>query len=90
MISGFPLEAITDAVYSSSQLMDGRHFAEDFIRRRKLADKGVVEPSNSGSGSGFSAAGSGGWNEVAKKGPPKEDPTAGFKVIPTKKNKGKK
>jgi PERQ amino acid-rich with GYF domain-containing protein len=90
MISGFPLEAITDAVYSSSQLMDGRHFAEEFIRRRKLADKGVVEPSNSSSGSGLSAAGSGGWNEVAKKGPPKEDGTAGFKVIPNKKNKGKK
>ncbi|KAG0652772.1 GYF domain-containing mpd2 [Hyphodiscus hymeniophilus] len=89
MISGFPLEAITDAVYSSSQLMDGRHFAEEFIRRRKLADKGVVEPSNSGSGNGFSPAGSGGWNEVAKKGPPKEDPTAGFKVIPNKK-RGKK
>lgn len=89
MISSFPLDAISDAVYSSSQLMDGRHFAEEFIRRRKLADKGVVEPSNSGSGSGFSAAGSGGWNEVAKKGPPKEDPTAGFKVIPNKK-KGKK
>lgn len=89
MISEFPMEAIKDAVYSSSQLIDGRHFAEEFVRRRKLADKGVVEPSNSGSGSGFSTAGSSGWNEVAKKGPPKEDPTAGFKVIPNKK-KGKK
>lgn len=71
--------------------MDGRYFAEEFIRRRKLAEKGVIEPSTSGSGSGFSSAGekSGGWSEVAKKGPPKEEPTAGFKVVPTKK-KGKK
>ena len=67
--------------------MDGRHFADEFTRRRKLAEKGIVEPSNSGSGSAASAGG--GWNEVAKKGPPKEDPTAGFKVMANKK-KGKK
>jgi PERQ amino acid-rich with GYF domain-containing protein len=86
MISGFPEEAIADAVYSSTGMeMDGRHFAEEFIRRRKLADKGVVEPSNSTSGGGASAAG--GWNEVAKKGPPKEDSLAGFKVANKKKGK---
>ena len=89
MISGFPSDAIADAVYSSSTLMDGRHFAEEFTRRRKLAEKGVVEPSNSGSASGTSTTGSGGWNEVAKKGPPKEDSMVGFKVAPNKK-KGKK
>ncbi|KAG9234065.1 hypothetical protein BJ875DRAFT_27427 [Amylocarpus encephaloides] len=89
------LSIISEAVYGSSQLMDGRHFAEEFIRRRKLADKGVVEPANTGSGTSFSTAGeksSGGWNEVAKKGPPKgEEPSAitGFKVVPNKK-KGKK
>ncbi|CAG8962307.1 hypothetical protein HYFRA_00005362 [Hymenoscyphus fraxineus] len=84
---------IADAVYGSSQLMDGRRFAEEFLRRRKLAEKGVIEPSNTGSGTSFSTAGaqsSGGWSEVAKKGPPKvEEPTAGFKVVPNKK-KGKK
>ena len=94
-LAAFPLEAsiIADSVYANSQLMDGRRFAEEFIRRRKLADKGQVEPPNIVSGSAFSTAGdksgSGGWSEVAKKGPPKEDPTAGFKVVPNKK-KGKK
>lgn len=90
MLSSFPAEAgiIADSVYAASQLMDGRRFAEEFLRRRKLADKGVIEPSG---GAGFSTANekSGGWNEVAKKNPPKEEPASGFKVVPNKK-KGKK
>lgn len=69
--------------------MDGRRFAEEYLRRRKLADKGIIEPAKTGSASGFSGEKSGGWSEVAKKGPPKEEPTAGFKVVPNKK-KGKK
>lgn len=89
MISGFPSEAIADSVYANSQLMDGRRFAEEFLRRRKLAEKGVIEPSSTGSGTSFSTEKSG-WSEVAKKGPPKEESsTAGFKVVPNKK-KGKK
>ena len=90
MISGFPSEAIADSVYANSQLMDGRRFAEEFLRRRKLAEKGVIEPSSTGSGVSFPASGEkAGWSEVAKKGPPKEESTAGFKVVPNKK-KGKK
>jgi PERQ amino acid-rich with GYF domain-containing protein len=96
MILGFPAEVsiIADAVYSSSTLMDGRRFAEEFLRRQKLAAKGVIEPANTGSGTSFATVGeksSGGWSEVAKKGPAKEEPsaTAGFKVVPNKK-KGKK
>ncbi|TVY32524.1 GYF domain-containing protein [Lachnellula subtilissima] len=87
MLSDFPPEAsiITDSIYSNSQLMDGRHFAEEYLRRKKLADKGVVEPAfGAGEKSG------GGWSEVAKKGPPKEETASqAFKVVPTKK-KGKK
>ena len=30
---------ISDAVYANSTTMDGRHFAEEFIRRKKLAEK---------------------------------------------------
>jgi PERQ amino acid-rich with GYF domain-containing protein len=92
MLADFPAEAgvIADSVYANSQLMDGRRFAEEFLRRKKLADKGIVE---SASSAGFSTAGdskgSGGWSEVAKKGPPKEEPSAGFKVVPNKK-KGRK
>lgn len=90
----FPPEAdlIAESVYSLSQTIDSRRYAEEFIRRRKLAEKGVVENASSGSSS-FSTAGdaksAGGWNEVAKKGPAKEEPAAGFKVVPNKK-KGRK
>jgi len=73
--------------------MDGRRFAEEYLRRRKLADKGIIEPAKTGSASGFNGGekSGGGWSEVAKKGPPKEETssTAGFKVVPNKK-KGKK
>ncbi|KAL8688720.1 MAG: hypothetical protein Q9218_005435, partial [Villophora microphyllina] len=41
-------EIISDSIYAASQTLDGRRFAEEFIRRRKLADKGVIpEPSTS-------------------------------------------
>lgn len=98
MLYGFPTEAgiIADCVYANSELMDGRRFGEEFIRRKKLAEKGVVELANTGA-TGFSTAGGnsstvGGWSEVAKKGPPKvEEPLSapGFKVVPGKK-KGRK
>ncbi len=65
--------------------MNGNDFAAEYLRRRKDAEKGVFDPVSSAGG--FSDAG--GWSEVAKKGPPKEEPTAGFKVVPNKK-KGKK
>jgi PERQ amino acid-rich with GYF domain-containing protein len=97
------IEIISDSVYASSQILDGRRFAEEFVRRRKLADKGVVESAAGaqpmmGIGAGADAkgagAGGGGWSEVAKKGPAnvsavKEDGSAQFKVVPTKK-KGKR
>lgn len=71
--------------------MNGNDFSEEFIRRKKLAEKGVVESFSTGSaGTSFSNSGEkSGWSEVAKKGPPKvEDTTAGFKI--TQKKKGKK
>jgi PERQ amino acid-rich with GYF domain-containing protein len=97
MLCEFPGEpgVIADSVYANSQLMDGRRFADEFLRRKKLAEKGIVENASAGS-TGFSTAGAsgstsaGGWSEVAKKGPPKvEEPAAGFKVVPNKK-KGRK
>lgn len=97
------VEIISDSVYASSQTLDGRRFAEEFVRRRKLADKGVVESAAGAQpmmGIGGAAdpksagAAGGGWSEVAKKGPanvnaPKEESSAQFKVVPTKK-KGKR
>ncbi|OBT54885.1 hypothetical protein VE04_04969 [Pseudogymnoascus sp. 24MN13] len=93
MLCEFPGEpgVIADSVYANSQLMDGRRVADEFLRRKKQAEKGIVERDGAGS-TGFSTAGSGsasagGWSEVAKKGPAKvEEPVAsGFKVVPNKK-----
>jgi PERQ amino acid-rich with GYF domain-containing protein len=81
-------ELIADSIYGSTQLMNGNDFAADFLRRRNQAEKGIVEASVGSYGSSVGDK-SGGWSEVAKKGPPKEEPTAGFKVVPNKK-KGKK
>ncbi|KXJ95128.1 hypothetical protein Micbo1qcDRAFT_187381 [Microdochium bolleyi] len=66
-----PLDAalIADAVYANSQTIDGRWFAQEFIRRKKLADKGVVEKQPTNSPDAQSGAG---WSEVAKKSSHKE------------------
>lgn len=88
-------EIISDSVYANSQTMDGRRFADEFIRRRKLADKGVVDPI---SPSAFAEQkNGGGWSEVAKKGSTssatsqtqrEEESNAAFKVVaPRKKGK---
>lgn len=84
-------EIISDSVYANSQTLDGRRFAEEFIRRRKLADKGIADPVS------VSAFGdqnnSGGWSEVAKKGSynahkDEDNSNAAFKVVaPRKKGK---
>lgn len=88
---------ITEAVHGASNTIDSRHFAEEFIRRKKLADKGIVESSIPKSASPHVAADgkAGGWSEVAKKGPSKETPkeeaaNGNFKIVPTKKKGGKK
>ncbi|KAJ5089795.1 hypothetical protein N7532_008479 [Penicillium argentinense] len=89
-------EIISDSVYANSQTLDGRRFADEFIRRRKLADKGVVDPV---SPSAFAESkNGGGWSEVAKKGSAssatsqtqarEEESNAAFKVVaPRKKGK---
>ncbi|KAI1430648.1 hypothetical protein GGR50DRAFT_180648 [Xylaria sp. CBS 124048] len=96
---GFPLipDIISDAIYSNSKTMDGRHFAQEFIRRKKLAEKGVVEKQPASIPSADTQSSSaGGWNEVAKKGGHKDNSSdsssiqgASFKVVPSRK-KGKK
>jgi PERQ amino acid-rich with GYF domain-containing protein len=86
---------LSEAVYSYSTTMDCRHFADEFVRRKKLADKGVIEKEPiSASANDPKNSSNGGWNEVAKKGSnnaAKEDTSVpGFRVVPSKKNKGKK
>lgn len=89
----FPPEAelLSEAVYGSSETLDGRRFAEEFIRRRKLAERGIVEAADTPKAISTGEK-SGGWNEVAKKGPTKEPEntginSAGFKVVSKKKGK---
>ena len=86
-------EIISDSVYANSATLDGRRFADEFIRRRKLADKGVVEPVSASAY--VDQKNGGGWSEVAKKGSssnvqrePEESSNAAFKVVaPRKKGK---
>lgn len=87
-------EIISDSVYANSQTLDGRRFAEEFIRRRKLADKGIVDPVSTTAFGGEPKNSSGGWSEVAKKGSnhahrEDDNSNAAFKVVAAKK-KGKR
>ena len=85
-------DIISDSIYASSQTLDGRRFAEEFIRRRKLADRGVVPDSASTPMNSSESKSGGGWSEVAKKGPQaaKEETNSAFKVVAGKKKGGKK
>lgn len=38
-------DIIAEGIYASSSTLDGRRFAEEFVRRRKQADKGIFEGS---------------------------------------------
>ncbi|KAI1860885.1 uncharacterized protein JN550_011200 [Neoarthrinium moseri] len=92
LLNSFPLDVntIADTVYSISKTMHGQQFGTEYVRRKKLAEKGVVEKRASDSPV---SANTGGWNEVAKKNPHKEngDPVpSGFKVVPARKKGAKK
>ena len=93
----FPADAelITESVHSASNTLDSRHFAEEFLRRRKLADKGIIDDRNTSSPAENKSSSSG-WSEVAKKGgasATQQQPSAlensNFKVVAAKK-KGKR
>lgn len=83
-------DIISDSVYANSQTLDGHRFANEFIRRRKLADKGVVDPVGA---SAFMEQKNGGeWSEVAKKGSSnahreEDGGDANFRVVAPRKNR---
>lgn len=83
-------ELVRMALYEAKSVVDPPYFSQEFLRRKKQADRGVWEPVP---GSEAKAASSGGgWSEVAKKSSssqPKESDVvgAGFKVVPRKKGK---
>lgn len=68
-------DIIAEGIHANSTTLDSRRFAEEFVRRRKLADQGkLVADSggaggfgfNFGAGGGGSGAGAGGgWSSVA-------------------------
>ncbi|KAI5783013.1 hypothetical protein FPQ18DRAFT_358634 [Pyronema domesticum] len=88
-LSNFPpdIEIIADTIYAVSTVMDGRRWAEEYIKRRNAASSGVVIEA------GTAARSSGGWNEVAKSRPttaapaPLPETSSSFKVVA---GKGKK
>lgn len=87
------VDIISEAIYASSQTMDGRRFADEFVRRRKLADRGIVPPP---SDAGNSSKAGGGWSEVAKKGgsssdgPSTQSTNGAFRVVAGKKKGARK
>jgi PERQ amino acid-rich with GYF domain-containing protein len=103
---GTDVSILTEAVHASSQTIDSRHFADEFVRRRKLADKGIsvetpavpsiasnlgAKPSAANNGNVSSASGSG-WNDVAKSKPVLQDNGGldSFKVVAPKRKGGKR
>lgn len=84
-------ELIRLALYEAKSAVDPPYFAQEFIRRKKQADRGIWEPVPVSEAKAASSGG--GWSEVAKKSSnqPKESDVvgAGFKVVNPRK-KGKK
>lgn len=89
------IEATFYQALADDSIVDPRHLAAEYLRRKKQAEKGIFEPAPTSEAK--SGAGSGGWSEVAKKGgsgsgssqQPKDADVvgAGFKVVPKKKGK---
>ncbi|KAI5779357.1 hypothetical protein EDC01DRAFT_696219 [Geopyxis carbonaria] len=73
IVNTFPteLDLVSDAIYNASSTMDGRRWAEEFMKRREAAGNGVVMDAGTSSGNGNGS----GWNEVAK-GRPAATPAA--------------
>ena len=77
-------EIISDTIYTHSSTLDGRHFAEEFLKRRKTLGSALdATPATATS----STSGSGGWNEVLKKEKGKDagEWNSAFKVVAGKK-----
>ncbi|KAK4666445.1 kinesin-like protein [Podospora pseudopauciseta] len=90
-------DIISDVVYSCEYTLNGKDFAMEFVRRKKLADKGIIEKDSTVASmpSDAKMVSNNGWSEVAKKGSSSAQATKeeaalpGFRVVPSKK-KGKK
>lgn len=90
-------EIISDTIYAHSSTLDGRHFAEEFLKRRRQLGSSLdptpttttmgsspAKESSTGGGAG------GGWNEVLKKEKGKDasgEWNSAFKVVAGKKGR---
>ena len=87
------IEIITEVVHQNSTTMDSRHFAEEFVRKRGLADKGKLDTAVVAGHHSSEPKNTAGWSEVARKGSapsaPKPEDSA-FKIVASKKKSGKK
>jgi PERQ amino acid-rich with GYF domain-containing protein len=85
LLSAFPAETsiIADSVYANSKTLDGNRFAEEYLRKCRSADKGIIEPFTPASAAAGRALGGAGWSEVAKK--PAKEPAPSFKEVPARK-----
>ena len=83
-------EIISDTVYAHSPTLDGRHFAEEFLKRRKILGT-ALDATVSQSSTPTSSTNSGsGWNEVLKKERTKDasgEWNSAFKVVAPKKGR---
>ena len=87
-------EIISDTIYAHSSTLDGRHFAEEFLKRRKQLGS-ALDPSPPTSTSpaakeNSAGGGAGGWNEVLKKEKGKDasgEWNSAFKVVAGKKGR---
>ncbi|KAI9890756.1 MAG: hypothetical protein M1814_003686 [Vezdaea aestivalis] len=99
MIFPADLDIIKESVHAHSDTIHAHHFAEEFIRRRAKADKGITisagETSSTPTAAGASTVSSqepkgdaGGWSAVARKASsnPKQEEAA-FKVVSKKKGR---
>ena len=92
-VSTFPSdsEIIADTIYTVSSTMDGRRWAEEYIKRREAAGSGVVIDAGTAT-----AGGAGGWNEVAKRPQAQQQPSNvpetnnAFRVVAGKKKGGRR
>jgi PERQ amino acid-rich with GYF domain-containing protein len=79
-------EIISDTIYTHSSTLDGRHFAEEFLKRRKALGNALDIPLPTSSGT----MSPGSWNEVIKKEKVKDQSgewNSAFKVVAGKKTR---
>lgn len=86
---GSDIEILTEAVHQNAKTLDSRHFAEEFVRRKKQADKGVVEPLGTASPVNKQAA-ENAWSAVAKKGQAPAVPAVAEPAFKMAKTKGRR